>query len=207
MYRSPRYPTDPAAVEAFVAGQRHGYLIATPPDGHPSVSILPFIKQGDQIELHCVRADPTFAAIQANPRVTFLVADFLAFSPHDWVDPEDGGRATLHFRAIQFACEAVTSTEPGDVAGALARLLAQYEPEASYRPVEDGDFYGARLRRLASVRLTILTTEAKFKLGPAGPIEDKLSVIGGLHRRGEPNDARAAGVIEAALPRPETQPD
>src|SRR6476661_2320161 len=100
MYPSNRYPTDPAAAEAFVAGQRHGTLIATPPDGYPQVSILPFVKTGDLIEVHCVRADPTFRAVQANPRVTFFVSDFLAFSPHDWIDPDDAGRATLHFRAV-----------------------------------------------------------------------------------------------------------
>src|SRR5215211_4568570 len=103
MYKSPRYPISAAAVEAFVAGQRHGTLIATPPNGHPQVSLLPFVKQGELIELHCV---------QANPRVTFLISNFLAFSPHHWVDPVDGGRATLHFRAVVFECEASVSTEP-----------------------------------------------------------------------------------------------
>src|SRR3712207_3457843 len=148
MYDSAKYRIDEAAVDAFVAGQRHGTLVATPPDGHPQVSILPFLKRGDLIELHCVRADPTFAAVRANPRASFLVSDFLAFSPHDWVDPVDGGRATLHFRAVAYSCEATTSTDPAEVAGALARLLAAYEPGASYEPLRDGDFYGPRLRRL-----------------------------------------------------------
>src|SRR5690349_5315309 len=71
MYRSEKYPVDPEAVAAFVAGQRHGHLIATPPDGYPQVSILPFVKMGDEIELHCVQDDPTFAAVRVNPRVTF----------------------------------------------------------------------------------------------------------------------------------------
>ena len=31
-------------------------LIATPPGGHPQVSILPFVKTGDEIELHCEQA-------------------------------------------------------------------------------------------------------------------------------------------------------
>ena len=75
MYDSSRYQVDPARAEAFVAEQRHGTLIASPPDGCPQASILPFVKRGDLIELHCVRADPTFAAVQANPRVSFLVQD------------------------------------------------------------------------------------------------------------------------------------
>src|ERR687885_2386075 len=142
MYRSPRYPTSSEEAEAFVAAQRHGTLIATAPDGFPQVSILPFVKRGDEIELHCVQADPTFAAVQANPKVTFFVSDFLAFSPHDWVDDRDGGRATLHFQAVAYECEATTSTDPADVAAALRDLLERLEPNAEYETMRGGDFYG-----------------------------------------------------------------
>jgi transcriptional regulator len=200
MYRSPRYPTGPEEAEAFVAGQRHGTLIATPLDGHPQVSILPFVKRGDLIELHCVQADPTFAAVQANPRVTFLVSDFLAFSPHHWIDPTNAARGTLHFRAVSYECDAIVSTEPAAVAGALSRLLEAYEPGESYVPIEDGDLYGSRLRMLATVRLQVVRSHAKFKLGPAPPPEDaKRTVVRRLRERGEPNDARAADVIESYL--------
>lgn len=199
MYRSPRYPTDLEAAEAFVAGQRHGTLIATPPGGFPQVSILPFVKDGDLIELHAVQADPTFAAARANPRVTFLVSDFLAFSPHYWVDPVDGGRATLHFRAVVYECEAAVSTDPHEVAAALSRLLAVYEPGARYEPIRDGDFYGPRLRMLGVLRLRVLNRYAKFKVGPAGPPGLKWRIAQHLRARGEPGDARAAEVIEQAL--------
>jgi transcriptional regulator len=200
MYRSEKYPADPEAIAAFVARQRHGHLIATPPGGHPQVSILPFVKTGDEIELHCVQEDPTFAAVRANPRVTFFVSDFLAASRHDWVDPQDAGRATLNFRAVSFACEATISTDPADVAAALARLLAAYEPGAAYEPIADGGFYGPRLRRLATIRLRIVETDAKFKIGPAAPVAVKRRVVAGLRARGEPGDGRAADVIEATLP-------
>src|SRR5919202_2153780 len=203
MYRSAKYPTSQAESEAFVAGQRHGYLIAMPPGGHPQVSLLPFVKTGDQIELHCVQEDPTFAALRQNPLATFLVSDFLAFSRHDWVDPRDGGRATLNFRAVAYSCEATPSTDPADVAAALARLLAAYEPGASYEPLVDGDFYGSRLRRLAAIRLRVLATDAKFKVGPAAPVEVKRRVVAGLRERGEPGDPHAADEIEATLPRGE----
>lgn len=200
MYRSDKYPTDPAEVAAFVAGQRHGTLIATPPGGHPQISLLPFVKEGDAIELHAVQEDPTFLAVRANPRVTFLVSDFLAFSRHDWVDPQDGARATLNFRAVSFACEATTSTDPHAVAAALARLVRAYEPDADdYEPIRHGDFYGPRIARLAVVRLRVLATDAKFKVGPAAPPEVKRRVVAGLRARDEPGDARAADVIAATI--------
>jgi predicted FMN-binding regulatory protein PaiB len=203
VYPSPRYLTGPRAIERLVKSQRHGTLIATPPDGHPQCSILPFIKTGDHIEIHCVQADPTFQALIANPRVTFLISDFLAFSPHEWIDPHDAGRATLNFKAVAFECEATHSTEPADVAGALRRLLTAYEPEASYVPMQDGDFYGARLRRLAAVQLAIVRTQAKFKVGPASPPEDaRQRVVAGLRARNDPGDAHAAEAIEAAISDP-----
>jgi predicted FMN-binding regulatory protein PaiB len=201
VYASSNYPTDPAQVEAFLREQRHGTLVATPPDGYPSVSLLPFVKTGDSIELHCVQADPTFAALRRNPRVTFLVSDYLTWTPHDFVDERDAGRATLHFRAVAFECDATWSTEPADVAAALARLLASYEPEGAYEAIGDGEFYGARLRRLAALRLEVRATRAKFKVGPAVPDARKRDVARRIRARGRPEDARAADVIEASLDR------
>jgi predicted FMN-binding regulatory protein PaiB len=199
VFDSANYPTDPAQVESFVREQRHGTLVATPPDGFPSVSILPFVKTGDVIELHCVQADPTFDALRRNPRVTFLVSDYLTWTPHDFVDERDAGRATLHFRAVAYECEATWSTEPADVAAALARLLAAYEPDGDYEPLQDGDFYGSRLRRLAALRLRVRATRAKFKVGPAVPAERKREVARRIRARGRREDARAADVIEASL--------
>jgi transcriptional regulator len=201
MFASSNYPPDVEAAEQFVAEMRHGTLIASTAEGYPQVSILPFVKTGDLIELHCVQADPTFAAVRANPRVTFFISDFLAFSPHNWVDEQDAGRATLHFRAVAFECDVERlSTDPDDVAGALGRLLAAYEPGASYKPLKVDDFYAARLRRLATMQLRVVRTHIKFKTGPAGTAETKRRVADRLRERAQPGDARAADVIEASLP-------
>ncbi len=201
MFASSNYPPDQAAAERFVAEIRHGTLIACTAEGYPQVSILPFVKTDDLIELHCVQADPTFDAVRANPRVTFFVSDFLAFSPHNWVSDQDAGRATLHFRAVAFECDVERlSTDPNDVAGALSRLLARYEPGASYEPMKMGEFYGPRLQRLATMKLRIVRSHIKFKTGPAGTAETKRRVATKLRERGQPGDLRAAEVIEAYLP-------
>jgi predicted FMN-binding regulatory protein PaiB len=200
VFASSNYPPDVEAAARFVAEMRHGTLIASAAEGYPQVSILPFVKTGDIIELHCVQADPTFAAVRSNPRVTFFVSDFLAWSPHNWVDDKDAGRATLHFRAVAFECDVErTSTDPAEVAGALSRLLAAYEPGASYEPVKMGDFYGARLRRLATMRLRVVRSHIKFKTGPAGTAQTKQRVAAHLRERDQPGDDRAADVIEASL--------
>jgi predicted FMN-binding regulatory protein PaiB len=202
MYRSPKYPPDPKQVEEFVASMFHGTIITTPPGGFPQVSILPFVKTGDVIELHFVQRDSTFIALQANPRCTFFVSDFLAFTPHDFVDPVDAGLATLHFRAVAFECEArFISVEPADVAGALARLLAHHEPGKSYDTPAVNERYGARLGMLGTARLSIVNVDAKFKVGLSGSDERKQLVADKLRERSKPGDERAADVIESYLGR------
>ncbi|MEO8744927.1 MAG: FMN-binding negative transcriptional regulator [Candidatus Dormiibacterota bacterium] len=198
MFDSSNYPPDQEAADRFVAEMRHGTLVACAAGGYPQVSILPFVKTGDVIELHCVQDDPTFEAVRSASRVTFFVSDFLAWSPHDWVSEHDAGRATLHFRAVAFECDVEKlSTDPEDVAGALSRLVAAYEPNASYEPIKMGEFYGSRLRRLATMQLRIVRRHVKFKTGPAGSAETKRKVARRLRERGQPGDARAADVIDS----------
>jgi hypothetical protein len=200
VFASSNYPPDQEAADRFVAEMRHGTLIACPPEGYPQVSILPFVKTDDLIELHCVQGDPTLDAVRANPHVTFFVSDFLAWSPHDWIDEQDAGEATLHFRAVAFECDAeFVSTDPHDVAGALGRLLRAYEPGATYKPIEMGRFYGPRLKRLATMRLRIVRSHVKLKAGPGGSVSNKQRVAHRLRERGGAGDVRAADVIEASL--------
>ena len=200
MFDSPNYPSDPAAVDAFVAGAQSGLLVATPPGGFPQATPLPFLRRDGVIELHGVQADPTVQAAMANPKVSFAVGDFLAFTPHDWVDADNAARATLNYRLVVLEGVVEVSTDPGDVAAVLRRLLESYEPGARYRPIADGDFYGPRLRRLVAMRLSVQGVRSKFKTGPYGPEALKRSVADRLRGRGLPTDARAADVIESYLP-------
>jgi hypothetical protein len=62
-----------------------------------------------------------------------------------------------------------------------------------------GDFYGPRLKRLATMRLRIVRRHIKFKTGPAGTATTKRKVTERLRERGRPGDVRAADVIEASI--------
>ena len=199
MYKSPKYPSSPEQIEEFVSSMLHGTIVTTPPGGFPQVSMLPFVKTGDEIELHFVQRDTTFEALQGNPRCTFLVSDFLAFTPHSFVDPQDAGVATLHFRAVVYECEArFISSQPEDVAGALSRLLAHHEPDGEYAPLAVNERYGPRLSTLGTARLSIVGTQAKFKVGPSDRTV-RQAVADQLRERAKPGDGRAADVIEEYL--------
>lgn len=198
-FASPQYPPPtPAEIDAFVRTQFCGRLIAADADGYPCASILPFLREGERIEVHMVQADPTFAALRARGRGAFLVDEALAFTPHAVISERDGGFATLHFRAVLFRVQADISTEPAAVAGALERLLHAYEGELAWDTVADGPVYGERLRRLAVAQLRVVGVEAKFKVAQNRTPAERERLLAFLGKRGLPGDRVAAERIRAA---------
>lgn len=201
MYQSPSYPAVTAAeIDAFANEQFCGKLIATDAAGFPHVSLLPFVREADVIEVHMVQADPCFVALRATSRGAFLLDEPLAFTPHDIVSPSYAGYATLHFRAVAFQVEAEVRVNPADVAAALERLLARYEAQAAWEPVADGALYGKDLCRLAVARLHVVGVEAKFKLAQNRTPAERDRLLAFLAARGLEGDARAVHRIRAAAP-------
>jgi predicted FMN-binding regulatory protein PaiB len=199
MFASPAYPAPtPEEIDAFVRQQFCGKVIAADAEGFPCVSILPFVRLDEVIEVHMVQADPTFAALRARGRGAFLLDEALAFTPHAAVSERDAGHATLHFRAVLFAVTAEVRTDPDEVASALERLLHAYQAEFDWEPVVDGPTYGERLRRLAVARLRVVGVEAKFKVAQNRTPAERERLLAFLADRGLPGDALAADRIRAA---------
>ncbi len=198
MKDAPNHRVPHALADEFVASQKQGVLAAYAEGGFPRLSLLPFVRDGDMIEMHCVQLDPTFQALCRNPHVTFMVSDYLGTYPSEWVDPNDGGRGSTVFRAVSFDCLAEYDTEPAAVAAGLTRLLSVYEPGARHGTITDGEVYGTRLRQLALLKLRIVATQAKFKIGPPGPGERsrRANVAAQFRKRGQPGDIEAARWIE-----------
>lgn len=203
MYDSRKYrPDDEPLIAEFLRSQRHATLLAAAPGLFPQASILPFVfLDNDTVELHAVQADPTFRALEANPNATLLVSDYLAYSPHEWLDPHDQSEATLHFEAVLLHGTATLSVDSQDVADALTRLMDLYGrgPEATPITVDD-PLYEKQLRRLGVVRIAVAQRQVKFKAG-MGTVEQRFDLARHLRERNEPNDHRAAAVIETVTAR------
>lgn len=208
MYQSTAYPSvSREEIYQFISQQFHGKLIAIDPEGYPVASLLPFVYEpgvGDDwgsFEIHMVQADATAKALQKNPHAGFLLDQPLAFTPHIVTDPDDGGKSTLHFRAVMCQVDATVMTDPAIVAQVLERLLTHYQPKIPRRPVRPDAFYQSRLERLAVARLKVRSVEAKFKLAQNRTKQERTALIHYLRERGGPYDAIAADALEAELHR------
>lgn len=196
MYDSPGYPQpEESAVEAFVQAQPYAVVLSVGADGHPCASLLPFVKDGDRITVHMVQEDPTFRALERDPRGSVLIEEFLAFTAHTPVNADYAGQATLHFRAVLYEVVATLTTEPARVADALEEALARYEPGRAHRPVHDLQAYGDDLVRLARADLRVVARQAKFKHAQGKDEATRERLVAYLRARGNWRDGHAADVI------------
>lgn len=198
-------------VARFVASQELGRLITVGEDGTPHIGLYPFVGDAEVVDLHLVREDELTADLKVRPRCVFEVDEVLGVIPSYWVSPEYGGSATAYHRTVIFECRALVVEDPAAVAEQQVRLLARYQPEGGFRPLQvDDPLYRGALDKLAAVRLRVERTRVKFKLGQNRSPQARRRIIDELRKRGRPGDARAADALawtlepaaRSAAPRP-----
>ncbi len=186
-----------AEIDRFVESQELGRLVTLGEDGTPHVGLYPFVYDGATLDLHLVRADEQAQDLRSRPRCVLEVDEVLGVIPSYWVHAEYAGSATAYHRTVIFECAATVVEDPAAVAAQQRRLLARYQPEAGYRPLDPADpLYRGALAQLAAVRLAVTRCRTKFKLGQNRPAEARRRVIAELRKRGRPNDQRAAEALE-----------
>ena len=184
-------------VDRLVQSQELARLVTVGDDGMPHVGLYPFVYDGKTLDLHLVRSDEQIKDLKARPRCVLEVDEALAVIPSYWVHPEYAGAATAYHRTVIFECEASVEEDADAVAAQQRRLLARYQPEGGFRPLDPTNpLYRGAMAQLAAVTLQITRWRAKFKLGQNRPVEARRQVIAELRRRGRPNDGRAADALQ-----------
>ena len=188
------------AVDHLVQSQELARLITVAGDSIPHVGLYPFVYDGKTFDLHLVRTDEQIADLKARPRCVLEIDEILAVIPSYWVSREYAGAATAYHRTVIFECEATVVEDPAAVAAQQERLLARYQPEGGFRPLDpESPLYRGAMAQLAAVRLDINRWRAKFKLGQNRPAEARREIIAELRKRGRPNDSRAADALQWTL--------
>ena len=184
-------------VDRLVQSQELARLITVGDDGIPHIGLYQFVYDGKTIDLHLVRSDEQITDLKTRRRCALEVDEVLGVIPSYWVSSEYAGAATAYHRTVIFECEARLVEDPSAVAAQQQRLLARYQPEGGYRPLDpESPLYRGALAQLAAVTLEITRWRAKFKLGQNRPVEARRQVIAELRKRGRPNDGRAADALQ-----------
>lgn len=184
-------------VDRFVESREMARLITIGAEALPHVGLYPFVYDGKHVDLHLVRTDEQIEDLKARSRCVLEVDEVLAVIPSYWVHAQYAGSATAYHRTVIFECEARIEEDPEAVAAQQRRLLARYQPEGGFKPLDPNDpLYRGAMAQLAAVRLEIMGWRAKFKLGQNRPAEARRRVIAELRKRGRPSDGLAADALQ-----------
>ncbi len=177
-------------------------LVTRTDDGWPDVGLYVFTRSERTIEIHLERSDRQLASLRSEPRALIAVDDILAFAPSHWIDPEDASHADHYYRSATIRGAIEIREDPESLSDHFTRLLGRYQPEGGHRPVSPVEpLYTRSLARVALVRFTVTSMEAKFKLGQRTPRRNRASILEALTERGGSADARTAGFVRSALSR------
>jgi nitroimidazol reductase NimA-like FMN-containing flavoprotein (pyridoxamine 5'-phosphate oxidase superfamily)/GNAT superfamily N-acetyltransferase len=193
-FRMPR-----EAALAILARAPVVHLATTTPDGRPVLRALDFALDGDAAVFHGARAGEK-AACLGRPAV-ISAEERVAFVPSHWLDPVRACPASTLYRSVQVHGTLQEVTELPDKARALEALMRKWQPEGKYRPIDPSDAtYTGELRGVLVFRLSFEQVDGKEKLAQNRPAADRLALLEGLWRRGEPGDVEAIEAIRAAGP-------
>lgn len=148
------------------------------------------------ILLHLARSNPVWKALRENSRCMFSVVTAVAYIPTSWEAPPgtspEWGIPTSHYAAVQLACTAVETDEPGEIREYLSHQLATMQPDELFGdPLSDEAPYLDELRRIRGLRLDINDVRAKFKFDGAEPDSVRQQVVAGYTDRDLPDDRAA----------------
>jgi len=173
----------PSAEEilAFEQEQRAAKLITVGETGWPCAGAYPFLRSGDVLEMHLVRTDEQVRHLETRSIASILIDEVLSSVPSHWFGSMATHADQLH-RTVCYECEATVIPETTEIRRHLVDLLARYQPQADFVPLNHPD-YAAQLRAICLVRLQPVRVTAKFKLGQKLNRRDREMLVENLEMR------------------------
>lgn len=192
---------DRREVEAFLLEMTHGYLGTIRPDGWPGVTPLNYVYENETVYFHGSKIGEKIAAIAADPRVTFTVAQEYAIIPSYYTDPVMACPASTYFKSVVITGHARLVDNLEEKATALASFMRKLQPEGGYKAIAaDDKDYISRLKGVCVVRIDADSMSAKFKFGQNLKEETRSHVMQMLAERNRPLDAETAALMRQYCP-------
>ncbi|MFL5263969.1 MAG: GNAT family N-acetyltransferase [Anaeromyxobacteraceae bacterium] len=175
------------------------HLATTTPDGAPVLRALDAAIVDGCVAFHGARAGEK-AACLGRPAVV-SAEEVVAHLPSYFVDPERACPASTLYRSAQVHGTLVEIADPAAKARALSALMARWQPEGGYRPIDAEDpLYRGALAGVLVFGVSLEQVDGKAKLGQKRTPAERLRIAEGLWRRGEPGDPAAIEALRAACP-------
>ncbi|MFO0619080.1 MAG: GNAT family N-acetyltransferase [Polyangiaceae bacterium] len=177
----------------------HVHLAAVLPNGAPLYRALHGVVVRGHLAFH---AAPIGEKLEVAERAVVMSAfEPVAQIPSWFLDPERACPATTLYRSAQAHGVLREIEEPAFRAEVLARLMAKFQPEGGYTPIEaESPLYKKAIAGLFLGAIPLDRVDGKDKLMQNRSARDRARVIECLWRRGAHGDVAAIEAIRAACP-------
>jgi len=175
------------------------HLATTTPEGTPVLRALDGVLLGGAVAFHGSRQGEKVRCL-GRPAVV-SAEEVVARIPSYFVDPERACTASTFYRSVQVQGSLEEVTDPAAKARVLSALMARLQPEGGYLPLDPLDpRYRGEVAGVLVFQVPLDRVDGKAKLGQNRSREERLCIMAGLWKRGDPGDPCAIEAIRAASP-------
>jgi nitroimidazol reductase NimA-like FMN-containing flavoprotein (pyridoxamine 5'-phosphate oxidase superfamily)/ribosomal protein S18 acetylase RimI-like enzyme len=171
------------------------HLASTTPDGTPVLRPLDGAVLDGAIVFHGAPVGEKVACV-GRPAVV-SGEELIAHLPSWFTHPTNACTASTLYRSAQAHGILERVDDRAEKARALAALMAKVQPEGGYAPVAD---LGRALEGVLVLRVRPAYVDGKAKLAQNRTPEERLCILEGLWRRGDPGDLAALEAVRGACP-------
>ncbi|WP_058302311.1 pyridoxamine 5'-phosphate oxidase family protein [Gorillibacterium timonense] len=188
-------------IRLFLERQSFGYLGTIGPDGWPSITPLNFVFYQGNLYFHGSKIGQKMANLQADPRVTFAVAEEYALIPSYFSDPQYACPATAFYKSVLLKGTARSIDDLSRKAEVLGAFMKKLQPEGGYVELNAEDpGYAAPVKGVAVVEIAVSEITAKFKFGQNLKEKKRENIQTRLQERGLSKDAETAELMSRYCP-------
>lgn len=153
--------------------------------------------QEKKVYLHLNKNDIQIRQPNENPQAKLTFTEILTLIPSYWIDPNDGGKATMYYRHLELQYSSKVYNKTTELLPILQKMLQHYQNEGAYQPLTiNNKLYQSAFATLNIVELKPQKQQTRWKLGQNLPIEKRKEIIAKLTARNKPDDLKSAKLIE-----------
>ena len=201
MRRHEHRETDFSEIAAFLQKMSFGFLAIHAEGEYPHITPLNFVWTNEAVYFHSSRLGSKVAALRAENRVSFCVADEVALISSYATGEELACPATAFFKSVIVYGLAEIVENVDEKIAALSAFMAKLQSEGGYRSFDaKDDEYRREIKSVLVVKIVPTAISAKFKFGQNRTEEDWVKIRESLVRRDKPKDAEAVQAMEKRCP-------
>jgi len=171
-------------IKEFLNEEHVGRISSIDKNGFPQIIPMNFVFQNDVVYMHSHVKGEKLDNISKNDKIGFETDRELEFLPSYFEDPNNAALADTLYISVVIKGIGVFVTDREEKAFALNGLMAKYQPEGQYDPIESNMKV---LDAVSIIKVIPQTIHGKYKIGQHMNPADRLDLAQKIFKKNSPS--------------------